>query len=456
MKKYLTLILILLLMLLSSVPAAASEEEYCGFKDVGDAVWYADAVRFVSDNELMVGTGSEQFGPDTTLTRAQFVTILWRMAGEPDAGVASPAFDDVETGSWYEAAVNWSVEKDLVAGYGNGLFGPADPVTRQQIAVLFWRMDGKPSVGDADLSGFTDADEISDWAKGAVGWAVETGLLHGNGSQLQPLGIATRAETAQILMNKQAEGALPAPFTVLQDYLTWADEVGYPEGLLDSLGAAGINQDYFHTPAGSDAYTSGRIVIGDSRCCQLGIYEQRAGRSDFAVYAVWGGHYAPDLTPVLLREDLLAAVQDCFEAQIRACGKCTIYFFATVNDLEYQNNENEDRIAAALEAAEGFASMSVKVNGKTYHPDMVLIGFDGGSVSTPILGRIEPELYNRYVPAFNETFLSRAAESEVLAPFSSGFTTVPEITEGKTAFNADALHYSDGILAEIISFITGD
>ncbi len=87
---------------------------------------------------------------------------------------------------------------------------------------------------------------------------------------------------------------------------------------------------------------------------------------------------------------------------------------------------------------------------------MVLIGFDGGSISTPILGRIEPASYNRYVPAFNETFLSRAAESEVLAPFSSGFITVPEITEGKTAFNADALHYSDGILAEIISFITGD
>ncbi|MBQ3390582.1 MAG: S-layer homology domain-containing protein [Firmicutes bacterium] len=455
MKKHLTLILIMLLTLLSSVPAAASEVGYCGFKDVGDAVWYADAVRFVSDNELMVGTDSEQFGPDTTLTRAQFVTILWRMAGEPDAGETSPAFNDVETGSWYEAAVNWSAEKDLVTGYGNGRFGPADPVTRQQIAVLFWRMEGQPSAGDADLSGFTDADEISSWAQDAAGWAVETGLLHGNGSQLQPLGIATRAEAAQILMNKQAEGTLPAPFTQLQDYLTWADEVGYPEGLLDSLGAAGINQDYFHTPAESDAYTSGRIVIGDSRCCQLGIYEQRTGLSDFAVYAVWGGHYAPGLTPMLLREDLLAAVQDCFEAQIRACGKCTIYFFATVNDNEYENNENEERIAAALQAAEGFASMSVKVNGKTYHPDMVLIGFDGGSVSSPILGRIEPEVYNRYVAGFNEAFLSRTAESEILAPFSSGFTTVPVIMEKKTAFNADGLHYSDGTLDEIISFITG-
>jgi hypothetical protein len=358
----------------------------------------------------------------------------------------------VDAGSWYADAVSWSAEKGLVTGYGNGLFGPADPVTRQQIAALFWRMEGKPSAEDADLSEFTDAGEISDWAKDAAAWAVKTGLLHGSDGLLQPQGVATRSEAAQIFMNK--EKALPAPFTALADYQTWAKEIGYPSGILDSQGVTGINQDYFHTPAGSEAWTSGRIVIGDSRCCQLGIFEQRAGRSDFAVYAVWGGHYTPGMSPTILSEDLCASVEECFEAQIRACGKCTIYFFSTVNDYDYANNDNEAHIASALAAAERFASLSVTINGTTYKPDIVLIGFDGGRTHKAIFG-IPPEEYNRYIADYNQTLLSKAAASEILGPFSSGFTTVPVIMDEKTAFNADGLHYSDGTLDEIISFITG-
>ena len=134
----------------------------------------------------------------------------------------------------------------------------------------------------------------------------------------------------------QAEAeAATAEFTVLDDYQKWAKEVGYPQGMLVAMGVDGINQDYFHTLPDAPGYTSGKIVIGDSRCCQLGIYEQRTGADDFADYAVWGGHFLPGAEPPAMTEEQFSEVERCFQEQIKSCGECSIYFFATVNDYDY-------------------------------------------------------------------------------------------------------------------------
>ena len=177
------------------------------FDDVESGSWYQDAVEYVSQEGLMTGTGDRQFSPGTDLTRAQLVTILWRMQGQP-AGSGSPAFDDVDEGAWYTEAVNWAAGEKLVEGYGNGHFGTADPVTREQMVTLFWRMDGRPAAEVPDLSSYQDADTVSEWAADAIAWAVEAGVISGKGEGLlDPDGTATRAETAQILMNYTQKSA---------------------------------------------------------------------------------------------------------------------------------------------------------------------------------------------------------------------------------------------------------
>ena len=148
----------------------------------------------------MVGIGENTFAPNDASTRAMIVAILWRMEGSPEAG-ASINYDDVKTGDWYAEAVRWADEEDVVAGYGNGLFGPNDPITRQQLAAILWRYMGSP-VSDGSLSAFVDEKEISGWALPAMTWAVEQGLMVGDdGNRLNPQGQATRAEAATMLMH---------------------------------------------------------------------------------------------------------------------------------------------------------------------------------------------------------------------------------------------------------------
>ena len=169
------------------------------FRDVDRDAWYAGAVDYVTDLGLMQGTAQGLFSPDTVLTRAQTVTILWRLNGQP-APAASAGFQDVEAGTWYCDAVNWAAGEGIVQGIGSGRFGTGDPVTREQLAVLFWRMNGAPD-GNGDLSAYPDGGAVSAWAGDALSWAVDAGVLRGRGSGLDPQGTATRAEAAQIMMN---------------------------------------------------------------------------------------------------------------------------------------------------------------------------------------------------------------------------------------------------------------
>ena len=129
-----------------------------------------------------------------------FATVLWRIAGKP-AAVGGKSFNDVKAGEWYTDAVLWASGEGILDGYGDGRFGTNDPVTHEQMVTLLWRFSGKPA-GTADLSGYKDANQISDWAKEAFAWAVSVGLVQGKGDGvLDPQCKATRAEVAQIVMN---------------------------------------------------------------------------------------------------------------------------------------------------------------------------------------------------------------------------------------------------------------
>lgn len=171
------------------------------YDDVADTDWYADAVDYVTRNELMDGTGDGQFSPNVTTTRAMLVTILYRLDGAYVDGVS--AFTDVPAGTWYTNAVAWANDLGLVTGYGDGTFGPDDPVTREQMAAILQRyaaLLGYDVTLRADLSAYRDASSISAYAADAMAWANAEGLINGVGNdRLNPKGDATRAEVAAIL-----------------------------------------------------------------------------------------------------------------------------------------------------------------------------------------------------------------------------------------------------------------
>lgn len=263
--------------------------------------------------------------------------------------------------------------------------------------------------------------------------------------------VDTEAAQADVDTAKAATEAELAEFTALDDYQKWAKDVGYPRGMLEAMGVDGINQDYFHTLPDAPGYTSGKIVIGDSRCCQLGIYEQRTGAADFADYAVWGGHFLQGAEPPAMTDEQLAEVEDCFQEQVRTCGECSIYFFATVNDYDYVENDNDESISAAIRTAEKLVNMTCENDGKVYQPEVFVIGFDGGEGD--VLQRIPAEEFNRYVDDYNEKLRIAVNKSALLQQNADHFTTVPEITGGRTGFNEDGLHYSDDSLREIVDYI---
>ena len=170
------------------------------FSDVAEGAWYYDAVRYASENGLMGGYGNGRFGPNDNLSRAQFAQILFNKEGRPVVNYLL-RYNDVADGAWYTEAVRWATSQGVVSGYGNGMFGPNDNITREQLAVMLWRYAGSPAATDKELH-FTDADKASGYALEALRWAVENGVMGGYGNgQLAPQGLATRAQVAQMLMN---------------------------------------------------------------------------------------------------------------------------------------------------------------------------------------------------------------------------------------------------------------
>lgn len=176
------------------------------YTDASPDSWYASAVRYTYDNGLMNGTGEYSFEPESSMTRAMLVTVLWRYAGQPQA--AANPFTDVPGGEWYTQAVAWAAENGVVNGIGGGKFDPNGRVTREQAAAILFRYAqkvGAASAERADLSGFPDANAVSDYASDAMRWVVAEGIIGGSREYdgrdwLKPQGSATRAQVAAILM----------------------------------------------------------------------------------------------------------------------------------------------------------------------------------------------------------------------------------------------------------------
>ena len=170
------------------------------FADVPSESWAADAVDFASSHELFGGTSATTFSPDLAMSRGMLTTVLYRLEGSPELDLTD-LFNDVNSDVWYAEGVAWAAENGIASGYGGGQFGPNDSVTREQFVVMLWRYAGSPKAGGQVLD-FVDADRISSFAVEALSWAVENGILRGKGNgMLDPRGTATRAQAAQLLKN---------------------------------------------------------------------------------------------------------------------------------------------------------------------------------------------------------------------------------------------------------------
>ena len=181
------------------------------FTDVPEGAWYEDAAAYVYKHGLMAGTSATTFAPDVTTSRAMIATILWRMAGSPVVNYAR-TYTDVAQGQWYSEAVHWATSEGVVTGYGNGLFGTNDPITREQFATMLWRYAQTEGYdvsigGDTNILSYKDFADLREYAIPAMQWACGAGVITGtgDGSALAPQGQATRAQAAVMLMRFGAE-----------------------------------------------------------------------------------------------------------------------------------------------------------------------------------------------------------------------------------------------------------
>ena len=168
------------------------------FTDTEDDDWFYDAILYVYFRGLMNGMSADTFEPQKPTTRAMLVTILYRLEGDPNPGIYD--FIDMDPSQWYGPAVSWAANN----GVGNGKFAPDDSVTREQVATILFRYAQKKCYNTgarADLTAYSDANSVSEYAVEALTWANGAGIVNGKeGARLDPQGNASRAEIATMLM----------------------------------------------------------------------------------------------------------------------------------------------------------------------------------------------------------------------------------------------------------------
>ena len=177
---------------------------YFPFTDVAGNAWYYGDVAYAYLNGLFAGTGDNTFSPARTMTRGMIATVLWRMEGSPEVDGMYADFADVSQGSYYEAAIGWAAKNGIAGGYGEGMFGPDDAITREQMAAILYRYAQfkgiDVSVGeDTNILSYNDVAQVSEYAIPAMQWACGAGLLNGSENNLMPKDGATRAQVAAIL-----------------------------------------------------------------------------------------------------------------------------------------------------------------------------------------------------------------------------------------------------------------
>jgi len=179
-----------------------TNSEDTGFTDVSSENWFYQPVCYVQKNGIMTGLTAILFGASEQLSRAQFVTIIYRLAGSPDVSY-SAVFPDVREGYFYTAPVMWAYANGIMTGCADGRFKPGDVITREQIAAVMYRYAaflGYDRSESNDLLAYPDADTVSDFADAAVRWSVGAGLINGDRGTLSPKGNASRAQCAAIIM----------------------------------------------------------------------------------------------------------------------------------------------------------------------------------------------------------------------------------------------------------------
>ena len=197
----LTALCLAVTMLVSSVSAANANQ----LQDVRRGHWFYGAVHYVVSKELMVGTTSTTFSPNDTVTRGMFVQSLYGQDGRPWVLNVRPIYIDVQVSDWYSNAVAWASQKGIVSGYDDNSFKPNEPITREQMAAIFYRYAiykkyiQESTSFNGNLSRFYDYGSISSWAVPAMNWAVSVGLMAGSENGLEPWQYTTRAQTAVML-----------------------------------------------------------------------------------------------------------------------------------------------------------------------------------------------------------------------------------------------------------------
>ena len=170
------------------------------YSDVPQDAWYMDGVEYVTKNGIMAGTGKGKFSPKEGMTRAMLVQVLYAAAGKPKA--PDNPFVDVKKGSWYEESSAWAVENGIVSGYEGKKFGGNDPITRQQFVTILWRYAGSPEAKTGKY--FSDRTAMADYALEAVNWARAANIISGGeGNLFAPLGNERRSRQFQTQQRMQ-------------------------------------------------------------------------------------------------------------------------------------------------------------------------------------------------------------------------------------------------------------
>jgi hypothetical protein len=165
------------------------------FSDASESDWFYNALKFANRFGLVNGVSPTSFEPNGTMTRAMFTALLYRYAAPDMPTINGDSFSDVPESAWYGEAVAWASEIGIVSGIGEGKFGPGDPITREQAAVLLQRYAEVTPNSAAPKGSFTDAGAISDWAAEGVGWCYDFGIVSGYpDAELRPRNSLTRAE----------------------------------------------------------------------------------------------------------------------------------------------------------------------------------------------------------------------------------------------------------------------
>ena len=227
-KKAMTTGIASLMLMASTLPSQAAQ--VTDFRDVKHTAWYYQAVKYATREGLFAETIPCTFSPEQGMTRAMFVTALGRVAGQTGKSGMASCFTDVDPDTWYGPSVEWAAEQQIVSGVENNRFAPDEPITREQLAVMLMKyvrnVGGEISFSVSMLNRFTDSDKVSSFAREAMAWAVSHGILSGADGKLLPQGTATRAQTAQMLMNAKDLLTKVASNTVAHNPLYEETEAG--------------------------------------------------------------------------------------------------------------------------------------------------------------------------------------------------------------------------------------